>query len=57
MNARVGLYYNNLEIAGYVKNLFDSSEWVNKTEATGSYWFTGNKVTPRLIGMQMNYHF
>jgi len=29
MNARVGVYYKELEIAGYVKNLFDSREWIN----------------------------
>ena len=57
VNARVGIYYKDLEIAGYVKNLFNSQEWINKGEGTGTYAFTGNKETPRLIGVQMNYRF
>ncbi|HEY4031516.1 MAG TPA: TonB-dependent receptor [Caulobacteraceae bacterium] len=57
MNARVGVYYNKLEIAGYVKNLFDSREWINLSQATGNYYFTGNTVQPRIIGMQLNYRF
>ncbi|HEY4031447.1 MAG TPA: TonB-dependent receptor [Caulobacteraceae bacterium] len=57
MNARVGVYYKNLEIAGYVKNLFDSREWVNENQANGNYYYTGNTVQPRIIGMQMNYRF
>jgi outer membrane receptor protein involved in Fe transport len=57
MNARVGVYYKNLEIAGYVKNLFDSREWVNQNQANGNYYFTGNTVQPRIIGLQMNYRF
>ena len=57
MNGRVGFYYNSLEIAGYVKNIFNDQAWINKTYGTGAYYFTGTKVTPRLIGMQMNYRF
>jgi outer membrane receptor protein involved in Fe transport len=57
MNARVGVYYKNLEISGYVKNLFDSREWINLNQANGNYFFTGNTVQPRLIGMQLNYRF
>jgi len=57
MNARVGMYYKNLEIAGYVKNLFDSREWINFNQANGNYFYTGNTVQPRIIGMQMNYRF
>jgi outer membrane receptor protein involved in Fe transport len=57
MNARVGMYYKDLEIAGYVKNLFNSDEWINKTEGTTQFGFSGNKVVPRLIGVQMNYRF
>jgi outer membrane receptor protein involved in Fe transport len=57
MNARVGMYYKSLEIAGYVKNLFNSDEWINKTEGTTQFGFSGNKVVPRLIGVQMNYRF
>jgi outer membrane receptor protein involved in Fe transport len=57
MNARVGVYYKNLEIAGYVKNLFDSREWINLNQANGNYYFTGNTVQPRLVGVQMNYRF
>ena len=56
-NARVGLYYKDLEIAGYVKNLFDSREWINLLEGTTQYGFTGNTVVPRLIGVQLNYRF
>jgi outer membrane receptor protein involved in Fe transport len=56
-NARVGLYWKDLEIAGYVKNLFNSQEWINKSEGTTQYGFSGNKVTPRIIGVQMNYRF
>ena len=57
MNARVGVYFHDLEIAGYVKNLFDSREWINLNQAVGNYYFTGNTVQPRIIGMQMNYRF
>jgi outer membrane receptor protein involved in Fe transport len=56
-NARVGMYYKNLEIAGYVKNLFDSREWVNLNQGVGTYYFSGNTVQPRIIGLQMNYRF
>jgi len=51
MNARVGVYYHDLEIAGYVKNLFDSREWISLNQAVGNYYFTGNTVQPRIIGM------
>ncbi|MGZ3346919.1 MAG: TonB-dependent receptor [Caulobacteraceae bacterium] len=57
MNARVGIYYKELEIAGYVKNLFDSREWINLNQGVGNYYFTGNTVQPRIIGLQMNYRF
>ncbi|MGZ3346854.1 MAG: TonB-dependent receptor [Caulobacteraceae bacterium] len=57
MNARVGLYYKDLEIAGYVKNLFNSQEWINKSEGNQQFGFSGNKLTPRIIGVQMNYRF
>jgi outer membrane receptor protein involved in Fe transport len=57
MNARVGVYYKNLEIAGYVKNLFDFRDWINLSQANGNYYFTGNTVQPRIIGLQMNYRF
>jgi outer membrane receptor protein involved in Fe transport len=56
-NARVGIYYKDLEIAGYVKNLFDSREWINLNQGSGTYYFTGNTVLPRTIGVQMNYRF
>jgi iron complex outermembrane receptor protein len=57
MNARVGVYFKELEIAGYVKNLFNSQEWINKNQGSGNYYYTGNKMIPRVIGMQMNYRF
>ena len=57
MNARVGTYYKDLEVAFYVKNLFNSQEWTNLTQGTGSYFFNGQTVQPRLIGVQMNYRF
>jgi outer membrane receptor protein involved in Fe transport len=57
VNARVGVYYKDLEIAGYVKNLFDSQEWLSKGEGTGAYYFTGQTEQPRVIGVQMNYRF
>jgi outer membrane receptor protein involved in Fe transport len=57
MNARVGVYYKELEIAGYVTNLFNSQEWINKTEGLNTYNFSGTKLQPRTIGLQMNYRF
>ncbi|MDB5460102.1 MAG: TonB-dependent receptor, plug [Caulobacteraceae bacterium] len=56
-NARVGVYYKSLEIAGYVKNMFNAQQWINKTETTGTFNYSGNKQMPRVIGMQMNYRF
>jgi iron complex outermembrane receptor protein len=57
VNARVGVYYKDLEIAGYVTNLFNSQEWINKAEGLNSYNFSGIQETPRIIGVQMNYRF
>ena len=57
VNARVGVYYKSLEIAAYVKNAANDKTWLNKTQGTGNYWFAGTTVTPRIIGMQMNYRF
>jgi outer membrane receptor protein involved in Fe transport len=57
VNARVGMYYKDLEIAGYVTNLFNSQEWLDKSEGLNTYAYRGVKQTPRLIGVQMNYRF
>ena len=57
MNGRVGIYYNSLEIAGYVKNIFNDQSWINKSYGTGAYYYSGTKAQPRLIGVQMNYRF
>jgi outer membrane receptor protein involved in Fe transport len=57
INLRAGIYWKNLEIAGYVKNAGDSREWINKSQTNGNYYLTGNTVMPRIIGMQMNYRF
>jgi outer membrane receptor protein involved in Fe transport len=57
MNARVGFYWKELEVAGYVKNLFNSREWISKGQGSGSYYFAGSTVAPRTIGVQMNYRF
>jgi outer membrane receptor protein involved in Fe transport len=56
-NARVGGYWKDLEIAGYVKNIFDSREWINLNQGVGNYYFSGNTVQPRIIGVQANYRF
>ena len=40
-----------------MKNIFNDQSWINKSYGTGAYYFSGTKVTPRLIGMQMNYRF
>jgi hypothetical protein len=56
-NGRVGMYYKDLEIAGYVKNIFDSRQWINLLEGTTQYGFTGTTVTPRVVGVQANYRF
>ena len=56
-NARVGVYYNDLEIALYVKNLFNSNEWINLNQGNGNYYYSGTTVQPRLIGFQTNYRF
>jgi iron complex outermembrane receptor protein len=57
INARVGMYYKTMELALYVKNAANSNTWVNKGQGTGSYWYTGNTLQPRLIGFQANYRF
>jgi len=57
VNARVGVYYKSLEIAGYVRNMLNANQWLSKSQGSGSYNFTGIKQQPRTIGMQMNYRF
>ncbi|HEY4030019.1 MAG TPA: TonB-dependent receptor [Caulobacteraceae bacterium] len=57
INARAGFYWNNLEVAGYVRNAGNSQEWLNKAEGSGSYFYTGTLVQPRIVGVQMNYRF
>jgi hypothetical protein len=51
------MYYKDLEIAGYVTNLFNSQEWLSKGEGLNSYNFSGQQMMPRVIGVQMNYRF
>jgi outer membrane receptor protein involved in Fe transport len=51
------MYFKDLEIAGYVTNLFNSQEWINKSEGLNTYAYSGIKEQPRLIGVQMNYRF
>ena len=57
INARAGFYYKDLEVAAYVKNAGNSLEWINKNQANGSYYYTGNTVIPRTVGVQLNYRF
>ena len=57
INLRAGVYYKTMEIALYAKNAGDSREWINLNQALGNYYFTGNTVAPRIVGMQMNYRF
>jgi len=57
VNARVGVYYKSLEIALYVKNAANDRTFINKGEGSGSYWYSGNTVQPRIIGFQSNYRF
>jgi outer membrane receptor protein involved in Fe transport len=57
INARAGAYLKSLEIAVYGRNLGNSKEWLNKTEGSGNYWFSGTLPKPREIGVQMNYRF
>jgi iron complex outermembrane receptor protein len=57
VNARVGIYYKDLEIALYVKNMLNSDAWINLNQGSGNYFFTGTTVQPRLIGFQTNYRF
>ena len=57
VNARAGFYIKDLEVAAYVKNAGNSMEWINKNQANGNYYFTGNTVIPRTVGVQMNYRF
>jgi len=57
INARVGVYYKDLEIAGYVKNLADERAIINKTVTSATYWYNETLENPRVIGMQMNYRF
>ena len=57
INARVGIYYKDLEIAAYVKNLANEQHWLNQQQDVSTYWLKGLIETPRIIGMQMNYRF
>jgi outer membrane receptor protein involved in Fe transport len=57
INARAGVYWKELEIAGYVRNAGNSREWLNRSEGSGSYFFTGTLVQPRIVGVQLNYRF
>jgi outer membrane receptor protein involved in Fe transport len=57
VNARAGFYWKALEVAAYVKNAGNSLEWINKTQGFGTYFFMGNTVIPRTVGIQLNYRF
>ena len=57
INARVGIYYKDLEIAAYVKNAANEKKWLNKVEGQANQWINGSVEQPRMIGMQMNYRF
>jgi outer membrane receptor protein involved in Fe transport len=57
LNARAGIYFKDLEAAVYVKNVGNSMEWINKNQANGNYYYSGNTVTPRTVGVQLNYRF
>jgi iron complex outermembrane receptor protein len=57
INLRAGVYIKDVEVAIYVKNAANSTEWINKNQAYGSYFFTGTTVQPRIVGFQTNYRF
>jgi iron complex outermembrane receptor protein len=57
INARAGVYWKSLEIAGYVRNLGNSQEWLNLSQGSGSYFYQGTRPTPRTVGVQANYRF
>ena len=56
-NGRVGTYYKDLELALYVKNIFNSQEWNNLSQTLGAAYASGTTVQPRVIGFQTNYRF
>jgi outer membrane receptor protein involved in Fe transport len=57
INARVGVYYKDLELALYVKNAANEQNFINKTQSSGTYWYQGTTESPRIVGAQMNYRF
>ncbi len=57
LNGRAGIYWKDMEVAIYAKNIGNSKEWINLTQGTGNYYQTGTTFQPRLIGMQVNYRF
>ena len=57
INARAGIYYKDLELALYVRNLGNSQEWLNLNQGSGAYYMSGTTPQPRTVGFQANYRF
>ena len=57
MNLRTGVYVKSTEVAFYIKNLTNSQEFLNLSEAVNSNVMTGSTFQPRTYGMQINYRW